>query len=100
MKRKSVLLLVLLLILSVLQALSACTGYSRAVRYQVAIFTPLYLDSAFDETTCVPIWKNISQIHQSRLEFYEGAQLAIDSLNKEGINLISSFTIPVLSRRY
>lgn len=56
-------------------------------RYQVAIFTPLYLDSAFDETTSYRYGKSFPKFINPGLEFYEGAELAIDSLNMEGLNL-------------
>jgi hypothetical protein len=56
-------------------------------RYQVAIFTPLYLDSAFDETTSYKYGKAFPKFINPGLEFYEGAELAIDSLNSEGVPL-------------
>lgn len=60
---------------------------SQAVRYQVAIFTPLYLDSAFDEGDNYRFGKGFPKIINPGLEFYEGAELAIDSLNTEGIGI-------------
>jgi hypothetical protein len=56
-------------------------------RYQVAIFTPLYLDSAFDETTAYRYGKAFPKFINPGLEFYEGAELAIDSLTSEGVKL-------------
>ena len=56
-------------------------------RYQVAIFTPLYLDSAFDETTSYRYGKAFPKFINPGLEFYEGVELAIDSLNSEGLAL-------------
>jgi hypothetical protein len=56
-------------------------------RLQVAIFTPLYLDSAFDITDTYRYGKNFPRFINPGLEFYEGAQLAIDSLEKEGASL-------------
>jgi hypothetical protein len=47
-----------------------------------AIFAPLYLDSMFDTAT-IPLCKNVFPKFIPGLEFYEGAQLALDSLNKE-----------------
>jgi hypothetical protein len=58
-----------------------------STRYQVAIFTPLYLDSAFDETTSYRYGKAFPKFINPGLEFYEGAELAIDSLNSEGLGL-------------
>lgn len=57
-------------------------------RNKIAIFAPLYLDSAFDGTNEYKYAKNVfPKFINSGLEFYEGAQLALDSLNKEGAQL-------------
>jgi len=56
-------------------------------RYRVAIFAPLYLDSAFDATGSYRYDKNFPKYFNPGLEFYEGAQLALDSLQKEKIQL-------------
>ena len=56
-------------------------------RMEVAIFTPLFLDSAFDVSLQYRYGKNFPRFFNPGLEFYEGAQLAIDSLQKEGISL-------------
>src|SRR5687768_16474610 len=57
-------------------------------RYKVAIFAPLYLDSAFDRSNEYKYAKNIfPKFIIPGLEFYEGAQLALDSLNLEGSEL-------------
>jgi len=55
--------------------------------HHIAIFAPLYLDSAFDETGSYRYDKNFPKFLNPGLEFYEGAQLAIDSLQQEGIPL-------------
>jgi len=52
-------------------------------RHQVAIFIPLYLDSAFDANNNYRYEKNFPKFINPGLEFYEGAQLALDSLQKE-----------------
>ena len=53
-------------------------------KQRVAIFTPLYLDSAFDSFMEYRYAKNVfPKFINPGLEFYEGAQLALDSLNKE-----------------
>src|SRR3990170_5068316 len=85
MKRKIVLLLVLLPMLFVLTM--QAQDSSRLVRHQVAIFTPLYLDSAFDESLSYRYGKTFPKFLNAGLEFFEGAQLAIDSLEQEGIPL-------------
>lgn len=57
-------------------------------RYKIAIFAPLYLDSAFDGANEYKYAKNIfPKFINPGLEFYEGAQLALDSLNREGVPL-------------
>jgi hypothetical protein len=70
--------------------LSAGRIYSQSPtteRQQIAIFTPLYLDSAFDDTSGYRYNMSFPKFINPGLEFYEGAQMAIDSLNKEGVPL-------------
>lgn len=57
------------------------------IRHQVAIFVPLYLDSAFDASNNYRYDKNFPKFINPGLEFYEGAQLALDSLEKEHVLL-------------
>ena len=58
---------------------------SAIVKHKIAIFAPLYLDSAFDQSNEYKYAKNVfPKFINPGLEFYEGAQLALDSLNKEG----------------
>lgn len=59
----------------------------RSTRPKVAIFTPLYLDSAFDASYSYRYGKKFPKFINPGLEFYEGIQLAIDSLDKEGVKL-------------
>ncbi len=56
-------------------------------RHSVAIFLPLYLDSAFDATGTYRYDKNFPKFINPGLEFYEGSALALDSLRKEGVRL-------------
>lgn len=56
---------------------------STSKRYQVAIFAPLYLDSVFDANQAYKLDKYIPKYLNAGLDFYEGVQLAIDSLEKE-----------------
>lgn len=57
---------------------------SGAPVYRIALFAPLYLDSAFDGQLEYRYPKNtFPKFINPGLEFYEGAQLALDSLNKE-----------------
>ena len=56
-------------------------------RHMVAVFLPLYLDSAFDATGNYRYDKNFPKFINPGLEFYEGAELALDSMEKEGVKL-------------
>ena len=59
-------------------------GQEKVLKHKIAIFTPLYLDSAFDNDDEYRYSKNVfPKFFNPGLEFYEGAQLALDSLNKE-----------------
>jgi hypothetical protein len=84
-------LLTLMLVMVVGMGVEAQVDTSRRVtdtpRYRVAIFAPLYLDSAFDATGSYRYDKNFPKYFNPGLEFYEGAQLALDSLQKEKIQL-------------
>lgn len=55
--------------------------------HRVALFVPLYLDSAFDASNNYKLGKSFPKQSLSGLEFYEGAEFALDSLQKEGIKL-------------
>ena len=61
---------------------SAQTG-----KHKIAIFSPLYLDSAFDDLNNYRYEKQFPKFINPGLEFYEGVQLALDSLAKEGTQL-------------
>ena len=56
-------------------------------RFQVAVFTPLYLDSVFDASQSYKLDKYFPKYINPGLEFYEGIQLALDSLEKEKAQL-------------
>jgi hypothetical protein len=58
---------------------------SRTVK--VAVFVPLYLDTAFNGTSYKLGTKNIPKYILPGLDFYNGVMMAIDSLNKENIPL-------------
>jgi hypothetical protein len=77
MKRKYVSLLLALII--------TCSVFGQVVqRHKIAIFTPLYLDSVFNSTG-IQLEKNyIPRYSVPGLEYYEGVQYALDSLNKRG----------------
>jgi len=54
---------------------------------KVAVFAPLYLDSAFDNSMNFRYGSNFPKFLNPGLEFYEGIQLAVDSLQKEGVKM-------------
>lgn len=56
-------------------------------RPSLAIFTPLYLDSAFDASNNYRYDKSFPKFINPGLEFYEGAQMALDTLEKEHVAL-------------
>lgn len=56
-------------------------------RQRIAIFAPLFLDSAFDANNNYRYHKTFPRYINPGLEFYEGAQLALDSMAKENLPL-------------
>jgi len=56
-------------------------------RHHIAIFIPLYLDSAFDAAGSYRYGENFPKFINPGLEFYEGAQLALDTLEREKARL-------------
>ena len=61
---------------------------TQPVKHKIAIFAPLYLDSAFDISHEYRYARNVfPKFINPGLEFYEGAQLALDSMTKEGKEL-------------
>jgi hypothetical protein len=57
-------------------------------KHKIAIFAPIYLDSAFDGSNEYRYSRNtFPKFINPGLEFYEGVQLALDSLSKEGAEL-------------
>lgn len=61
--------------------------FAQTAKHKVAIFAPLYLDSAFDDLNNYRYDKQFPKFINPGLEFYEGAQLALDTLAKEGAPL-------------
>jgi len=74
-------------ILSIVSCLLSISLNAQNGKQRIAIFAPLYLDSAFDATNTYRYDKNFPKFINPGLEFYEGVQFAIDSLNKENIPL-------------
>lgn len=58
--------------------------------YRVAIFAPLYLDSAFTDGNYT-LGKNFPKISQHGLEFLQGAQIALDSMKIFNSNIEAKF---------
>jgi hypothetical protein len=56
-------------------------------KHKIAIFTPLYLDSVFDAAGNFKYDKTGAKFTNVGLDFYYGAQLALDSLQKRGAPL-------------
>jgi ABC-type branched-subunit amino acid transport system substrate-binding protein len=76
----------IIILLSLLSSVVS-NGYAQTKQHHVAIFVPLYLDSAFDATDTYRYGKTFPRQSISGLEFYIGAEFALDSLSKEGRNL-------------
>ncbi|MBS1611061.1 MAG: amino acid ABC transporter substrate-binding protein [Bacteroidetes bacterium] len=60
---------------------------SLPYKHVIAVFAPLYLDSAFDAAYNYRYDKTFPKFINPGLEFYEGVQLALDSLSKENAPL-------------
>lgn len=56
-------------------------------RHKIAIFTPLYLDSAFDASGAYKYEKSNPRFTNAGLDFYLGAQMAADSLEQRAAPL-------------
>jgi hypothetical protein len=67
--------------------LSGITYAQQIKKHKIAIFTPLYLDSAFDAAGNFKYDKTGAKFTNAGLDFYYGAQLALDSLQKRGAPL-------------
>jgi hypothetical protein len=62
---------------------SASAQVHDSLKYHIAVFLPLYLDSAFDASGNYRFDQNFPKYLNPGLEFYEGLELAMDSLNKK-----------------
>jgi hypothetical protein len=56
-------------------------------RHRVAVFAPLYLDSAFDASGNYRYGTSFPKFISPGLEFYEGARLALDTLESQKVAL-------------
>src|SRR4030095_7839367 len=65
-------------------------GYAHptdSARYHIAVFLPLYLDSAFDNSGNYRFEQVFPKYLNPGLEFYEGLELAMDSLRKKNASV-------------
>jgi Periplasmic binding protein len=74
---------------SVFLLVAFCTGFFQAgaQRHKIAVFAPLYLDSAFNYSGNYAFNKSFPKFLNPGIEFYQGVQLALDSLQKQGAPL-------------
>ena len=78
----------ILVLLSLFLLAHAGFGQSDVPKRKIAVFAPLYLDSAFDANDEYRYAKNtFPKFINPGLDFYEGVQLALDSLSKENAPL-------------
>lgn len=69
----------------ILLLVSGIVNAQQPKRHKIAIFTPLYLDTAFGASGNFRYnEKNYGKIFNAGLDFYLGAQMALDSLQKRG----------------
>lgn len=79
-------------IVSVLIILSATKAWAQTSNpLKVAVFAPVYLDTAFSGTNYLLGNTNLPKTILPGLDFFNGIQLAIDSLNAEGQSLTVHF---------
>jgi hypothetical protein len=68
--------------------LMAVAGFSQTNgRHKIAVFAPLYLDSAFNYSGDYRFNKTFPKFLNPGVEFYQGVQLALDSLQQMGAPL-------------
>lgn len=90
MKRQIISLLLTTLFISCTISLNAQVVADTSAplkRTRVAIFAPLFLDSAFSPSGSYKLGGGFARFLMPGLEFYEGARMALDTLGKEGIPL-------------
>jgi hypothetical protein len=87
MKRVRLLLHATYCLLLIANCLLSISTYAQTpARLKVAVFTPLYIDSAFQGST-YKYDKAFPKFLNPGLEFYQGVQWALDSLQKNGAPL-------------
>ena len=78
---------ILALTLILLQQTGKAQSGMDSGKHHIAIFLPLYLDSAFDGANNYRFDKSFPKFLNPGLEFYEGVRLALDSLQSEKVKL-------------
>src|SRR5688572_21951557 len=76
-----------LLMLLLAVALSGQAQTGQPYRHKIALFAPLFLDSAFNSNYGYRFDKTFPKFLNPGLEFYQGAQAALDSLDRAGAAL-------------
>ncbi|MBD0280307.1 MAG: amino acid ABC transporter substrate-binding protein [Flavisolibacter sp.] len=84
MKKFLFLLFILCIVLSVQKVYAQDT---RSGRHKIAIFAPIYLDSVFDAVNNYRYSSTFPRFVNPGLEFYMGAEMALDSLQRMGAPL-------------
>ncbi|MCU7548368.1 ABC transporter substrate-binding protein [Chitinophagaceae bacterium LB-8] len=88
-----------LLIIVLVHSVNVQAQSLQPARHKIAFFAPLYLDSVFDASYNYRFGKEFPKFLHSGLEFYQGAQLALDSLQRAGAPL-EVFIYDSKSKRY
>ena len=86
MNRKINIVLTAVLLLLQMNSLFAQNGSGNYSKPKIAIFAPIYLDSAFDYKNDYRYGKDFPKFINPGLEFIAGVQLALDSMRKEGMS--------------
>jgi len=74
-------------IVSILMLVGNCIEAQPTSPLKIAVFAPIYLDTAFNGNTYLLGNNYLPRMILPGLDFYNGIQLAIDSLNAEGQSL-------------
>lgn len=74
-------------LLIVIAVVVGAAATAQQKRLKLALFAPLYLDSAFDAGNNYTFNKSFPKFLNPGLEFYQGAQAALDSLSRAGAPL-------------
>lgn len=81
-------LIALILLFSFIHVFSQDSSLNKSIRHKIAVFTPLYLDEAFNDAGDYRLsGKTFPKNSIAGLEFYHGTQMAIDSLKSQNVPL-------------